>query len=212
MAETELYAPVKYFLESLGYVVKSEIKSCDVVAVRGDDPPLIVELKSSLTLQLIYQAMDRLTMTDSVYVAVARSKRGITSSALKLCRRIGIGLIVVSGSGSLEVLADPIPYAPRQNLKRRAVLLSEFKRRKGDPNVGGSTRKPIMTAYRQDALKCAAQLLLVGPTSPKAIKAATGVDRASPILRDNVYGWFMREARGVYGLTETGSQAANIKV
>ena len=74
MAETDLYIPVKRFLEAQGYIVKSEVTSCDVVGLRGDEAPLIVELKTSLTLQLIYQALDRLTMTDSVYIAVARPK------------------------------------------------------------------------------------------------------------------------------------------
>ena len=212
MAETDLYEPVKRFLETQGYTVKSEIKSCDVVAMRGDEALLIVELKTALTLQLIYQAMDRLTMTDSVYVAVARPKRGIAASALKLCRRLGIGLIIIAKSGSLEVLADPLPYAPRQNSKRRFLLLREFNSCRGDPNVGGSTRKPIMTAYRQDAIKCATHLQVSGPTSPKVIKAATGVDRAANILRDDVYGWFKRETRGIYNLSDIGKQAACVTV
>ena len=189
-----------------------EVKSCDVVGLRGDEEPLIVELKTALTLQLIYQAMDRLTLTDSVYIAVARPKRGITASALKLCRRIGIGLIIIAKSGSLEVLADPVPYTPRQNPRRRVLLLREFKSRQGDPNIGGSTRKPIVTAYRQDAIKCASHLQASGPTSPKAVKAATGVDRASNILRDDVYGWFKRETRGVYHLSDVGKQATNATV
>jgi hypothetical protein len=103
MAETALYLPVKRHLESQGYTVKSEIKSCDVVAVRGDESPVIVELKTGMTIQLLFQAVDRLAMTDFVYVAIERPKRGVTSQALKLCRRIGIGLIVVAASGSLEV-------------------------------------------------------------------------------------------------------------
>ena len=45
MYETELYAPVKAFLEAQGYEVKAEIKGCDVVAIRGEEAPLIVELK-----------------------------------------------------------------------------------------------------------------------------------------------------------------------
>ena len=207
MPDTDLYAPVQRFLEAQGYHVKSEVKSCDVVAMRGDEPPLIVELKSALTLQLLYQAVDRLTMTDAVYVAVARSKRGVTSQALKLCRRIGIGLIVVAASGSLEVLADPAPYAPRKNEKRKTLLLREFSKRAGDPNVGGSTRKPLMTAYRQDALRCVLHLTRHGASRPRDVKAATGVDRAATILRDNVYGWFARQERGVYGLTELGQAA-----
>lgn len=207
MAETDLYAPVKRFLEAQGYVVKSEVKSCDVVALRGGEPPLIVELKTGLTLQLLYQAVDRLTMVDTVYIAVERPKRGVTSQALKLCRRIGIGLIIVAKSGSVEVLADPVPYAPRQNAKRKNLLLREFAKRQGDPNTGGSTGKPLMTAYRQDALRCVAHLTAHGASRIRDVKAATEVDRASTILRDNVYGWFEKLERGIYGLTQAGIKA-----
>ena len=210
MAETDLYLPVKQFLETQGYAVKSEVKACDVVALRGDEPPVIVELKTGLTLQLLFQAVDRLAMTDHVYVAIARPKRGVTSQALKLCRRIGIGLIVVAASGSLEVLVDPVPYAPRKNAKRKAQLLLEFSRREGDPNLGGSTRKPLMTAYRQDAMRCLHHLAKAGPTRIRDVKSATGVDRASIILRDNVYGWFEKVERGVYGLAERGAAEVTV--
>jgi hypothetical protein len=200
MPETDLYLPIKRHLEAQGYTVKSEIRSCDVVAVRGDEPLLIVELKTSFNLNLIFQAMDRLMMTEHVYVAVARPKRGLASSALKLCRRVGVGFIVVSSAGSVEVMADPVPYQPRLNTRKRGLLLKEFNARKGDPNVGGSTRKPLMTAYRQDAMKCAEHLQSIGPSRVRDVKASTGVERAAAILRDNVYGWFVKVERGVYGV------------
>ncbi len=205
MPETDLYLPVKRHLETQGYTVKAEVRGCDVVAVRGSEIPVIVELKQSLTLALLYQAVDRLTVAEHVYIAINRPKRGVTGDALKLCRRIGLGLIVVTSSGSLEVLADPVPYAPRANTGKRGLLLKEFNARNGDPNVGGSTRKPLMTAYRQDALKCAAHLKAHGPTKISVVKAATFVDRAPAIFRDNVYGWFEKTDRGVYGLSVVGS-------
>ncbi len=205
MAETDLYAPVKGFLERQGYAVKAEIRACDVVAVRGDEPPVIVELKTSFSLQLIYQAIDRLAMTASVYVAVARPKRGVPKEAVKLCRRIGIGLIVVTASGSLDVLADPVAYAPRLNTNRRGKLLREFQLRAGDPNVGGSAGVKLVTAYRQDAVKCKTHLQAHGPCRIRDIKAATKVDRAGNILRDNHYGWFEKRERGIYGLALSAS-------
>lgn len=207
MAETDLYLPVKRHLEAQGYAVKAEVKGCDVVAMRGNETPVIVELKSALTLKLLYQAVDRLTVSDHVYVAIARPKRGVGASALKLCRRLGLGLIVVTAAGSLEVLADPVPYAPRTNTRKRGLLLKEFNARSGDPNTGGSTRKPLMTAYRQDAIKCAHHLALSGPTRTRDVKAATGVDRVQSIFRDNVYGWFEKVERGVYGLADAGRSA-----
>lgn len=48
--ETDLYPPVKAFLEAQGYVVKAEVARCDVVAVRGDEPPVVVELKTRFNL------------------------------------------------------------------------------------------------------------------------------------------------------------------
>jgi hypothetical protein len=204
MPETDLYLPVKRHLEAQGYTVKAEVKGCDVVAVRGEEIPVIVELKQALSLALLYQAVDRLTVAEHVYIAINRPKRGVTGDALKLCRRLGLGLIVVSTAGSVEVLADPIAYTPRPNTKKRGVLLKEFNARTGDPNIGGTTRKPLMTAYRQDALKCAVHLKANGPTRIRDVKTATSVDRAANIFRDNVYGWFEKVERGVYGLSTAG--------
>ena len=204
MPETDLYLPVKRHLEAQGYTVKAEVKSCDVMALRGDEAPVIVELKTGLTLQLLYQAVERLTVSEHVYIAIARPKRGVGSSALKLCRRLGLGLIVVTASGSAEVLADSVPYTPRTNTKKRGLLLKEFNARSGDPNIGGSTRKPLMTAYRQDALKCATHLSVHGATRIRDVREATKVDRAAGIFRDNVYGWFNRVERGVFALTDAG--------
>ena len=208
MPETDLYLPVKRHLEAQGYTVKAEVKSCDVMALRGDEAPVIVELKTGLTLQLLYQAVERLTVSEHVYIAIARPKRGVGSSALKLCRRLGLGLIVVTASGSVEVLADSVPYTPRTNTKKRGLLLKEFNARSGDPNIGGSTRKPLMTAYRQDALKCATHLSVHGATRIRDVREATKVDRAAGIFRDNVYGWFNRVERGVFALTDAGRVAS----
>ena len=198
---------MKRHLEAQGYEVKSEIRSCDVVAVRLDETPVIVELKRVLSLALLYQAVDRQSVSDHVYIAIARPKRGIASSAVKLCRRLGLGLIIVAASGSLEVMADPVPYAPRPNTRKRGLLLKEFNARSGDPNVGGSTRTPLMTSYRQDAVKCARHLSVHGATRVRDIKAATKVDRAANILRDNVYGWFQKVERGTYELATEGRKA-----
>ena len=207
MRETDLYPPVKALLEAQGFTVKSEVNGCDVVARRGSDAPVIVELKLGFTLQLIYQAVDRLALADHVYIATLRPKRGVPAEAVKLCRRLGLGLIVVSASGSLEVLAEPVPYAPRKSAKRQQRLLKEFTKRKGDPNLGGSGGTKLMTAYKQDALRCLAHLNAHGPLKLAHLREATKVDRAANILRDNHYGWFARAGRGIYDLTSEGQLA-----
>ncbi len=210
MAETDLYLPIKFLLESQGYTVKAEVNSCDVVAMRGDEPPVIVELKTGLTLQLFYQAMDRLTLTDSVYIAIAKPKRAVPSDAVKLCKRLGLGLIVVGKSGNVEVVADPTPYAPRPHAKRKAALLKEFRNRLGDPNIGGSTKTKLMTAYKQDALRCLVHLHVNGPTKIAHLRKQTKVDRAATILRSDYYGWFAKQERGIYRVTVEGIKAVTV--
>ncbi len=202
--ETELYAPVKALLEGQGYVVKGEIRGCDVIGVRGEEPPVVVELKRAFGLGLVLQGVDRLSLTDLVYLAVGAWPKNL-SDAKKLCRRLGLGLIVVSAPRA-EVLLDPAPYAPRKNKRRVGRMLGEHARRVGDPTPGGSTRLPIMTAYRQQALRCAGLLAVNGPMSPKALRAAAAVPNAGAILQQDVYGWFERVERGVYRLSPQGRE------
>ena len=82
--------------------------------------------------------------------------------------------------------------------------LGEFTRREGDPNVGGTTRRKIVTAYRQDALRCARWLAENGPTKAALVARLTGVERARKIMADNHYGWFERVTTGVYALASDG--------
>jgi hypothetical protein len=215
-AEAALYRPVKAFLERQGYEVKAEVRGCDVVARRGDEPPVIVELKLRFNLTLILQGIDRLALTDRVYLAVpraqGRTRRGPftpdRSEIRKLCRRIGLGLIVVGlARQTVEVLEEPVPYRPRHARLRTLRLLDEFSRRLGDGNVGGVTGAPLVTAYRQDALRCARALAAAGPMRVGALRAAVEVPRTARILQRNVYGWFARIERGIYALTPEGDRA-----
>jgi len=207
--ETTLYQHVKSFLERQGFVAKGEVLGCDIVAVRDGEPPRVViaELKMGLNLELILQGVDRLRSADEVWLAVRRTKRGRDQDrrVKRLCRMLGFGLMTVSaGSGHIEVLVDPGPYKPRPDKGRRQRLLWEHGARKGDPAIGGSTRQPVMTAYRQRALSCAAALR-DGPLRPRDVKPMAP-DAAAILLR-NVYGWFARVERGVYRLTEQGEAA-----
>jgi hypothetical protein len=207
MIEAELYPPVKRFLEAQGYAVKGEIRECDVVAVRGVEPPVVVELKAGFSLQLVLQGVDRQAMTDAVYLAFPPPKRRQHADIVRLCRRLGLGILLVSGD-HVEALLDPAPYQPRKVPRRTAMLLKEFTHRVGDTTPGGSTsRRPRMTAYRQDALRCLAVILQEGRASPAMVKAQAAVARAPAILLRDVYGWFVREERGVYALSPKGQAA-----
>jgi hypothetical protein len=214
--EAALYPPLKQFLERQGYQVKGEVRGCDLVARRGDEPPVIVELKLRFNLPLVLQGIDRLALTERVYLAVPRPERHARGGPLaperpeirKLCRRLGLGLILVGLTRkTVEILEEPVPYRPRQAKSRALRLLDEFSRRVGDANVGGAVGVPVVTAYRQDALRCARVLSLYGPMRLGVLRALARVPRAARILQRNVYGWFDRIERGTYRLTPEGDQA-----
>ncbi len=214
MQETALYAPIKAYLEGQGYGVKSEVNDCDLVALREGEAPVVVEMKLSLSLALLLQGVDRLAITDAVYVAVpagsGRRWLNQVKDAVKLCRRLGLGLISVRFSArraKVDVHVDPGPYQPRKTKKRTTALLREFERRVGDPNTGGQTRRPIVTAYRQDALRIAASLNCAGRQSPAKLALENDVPKAGSILQNNHYGWFSRVSRGIYELTPNGQKA-----
>jgi len=207
--ETFLYPPIKRYLEGLGFQVKGEICGCDLVALRDGEPPLVVvgELKLAFNLELVLQGIDRMAACDQVWLAIrlsGRRGRERDRRVLKLCRLLGFGLLGVSSAGRVEVLVEPTPWRPRSDGKRRARLVTEHRRRFGDPVAGGCVKTPIMTAYRQQALACAASLS-AGPRRTSDIKML--VPDAPKILLRNVYGWFTRLERGVYALTRAGSNA-----
>ena len=203
--ETDLYPPIKSFLQSQGYEVKGEVGAADIVALRGDEPPLIVELKMGFSLALFHQGIARLAITDHVYLAVpAGGRRKALAANVALARRAGLGVMTVRArDGLVEVLADPGPYAARKAPKKTAQLLRAFARLEGDPNAGGATRHGIITGYRQDAVKCA-RALAAGPLSVAQVRKDADVPQARQIMADNHYGWFIRVSRGVYGLTPDG--------
>ncbi len=209
IAETALYPPVKRFLAARGFDVKGEVCGADLVATRLGEPPILViaELKLSFTLELVLQAVDRLRAADAVWLAVQGSRRGRDRDGrvLRLCRFLGLGLLAVDLKlGAVTVLAEPAPYQPRPNLPQRRRLLREHAARQGDPALGGSTRQPIMTAYRQRALACAAALR-PGPLRPRDLRHLA--EDAASILRRNVYGWFERPQPGQYRLSPAGQAA-----
>jgi hypothetical protein len=208
--EVSLYLPVKRFLERLGFEVKGEVCGCDLVALDAGAPAgvVICELKLTFTLDLVLQAVDRSAACDEVWLAVRASRRGRGREndprVRKLCRFLGVGLIAVAASGRVEVLVEPVPWRPRRDGRRRSRIVEEHRRRRGDPVAGGGTRQPIMTAYRQRALACAAALAHA-PARPRDLKAR--IPDAPNILLRDVFGWFVRIERGVYALSDDGRSA-----
>lgn len=219
MKESDLYIPLKRFLESQGYEVKGEIQNCDVMAVRGDEDPVVVELKLNLNLNVILQAVERLSLSPTVYVGVPSQCKVLKQKRkriLKLFRMLGLGLIKINPklrAGTIDVVLDPSEYKPRKSKPRKERLLGEFMKRVGDPNLGGSdTRKGIMTAYRQRALAIANYLKKHGPTKASIIAKSLEDPKTRDILYRDVYGWFDRESKGIYGLSPRGEKEIGLWV
>jgi len=207
LAETQLAGPLYRYLSDAGYTVRSEVKDCDIAAVKGNDL-LIIELKKSLNLALVVQGVRRQRLTDSVYLAVPRpsnkwkwwkESRGVQH----LLRRLELGLILVSlekGKPPVEVVFHPLPFARRRRADGRRAVLQEIASRTADYNRAGSHRTKLATAYRENALHVACCLMVTGPTSPAALRAMGTGPRTLDILRLNAYGWFERVGTGVYRL------------
>ncbi len=194
-----------------GYDVKAEIGALDVMAIRGDDDPVIVELKVGFSLSLFHQAVDRQGISDDVYICVPRGTGRVFNKSLKdntaLCRRLGIGLLSVRlRDGFVEAHCDPTPYRPRKSTRRKGKLLREFQRRVGDPNNGGQTRVGLVTAYRQDAILCARYLAENGATKGAVVAKVTGVATATRLMAADHYGWFEGVSTGIYQLTPKGRE------
>ncbi|MDH5359914.1 MAG: DUF2161 family putative PD-(D/E)XK-type phosphodiesterase [Gammaproteobacteria bacterium] len=217
MKESDLYLPLKQFLEAQGYEVKGEVNDCDAMAIRNNEPPVVIELKLSLNLDVILQACERLSITSKVYICVPKQCKSLNrrrKHIIKLLRMLGLGLVVIDlhkENDNVEVMIDPGDYSPRKSTRRQERLLGEFAKRIGDPNLGGMKKqKGIMTAYRQQALTIARFLQQHGPTRAAHIASTIQEPKARDILYKNVYGWFDRVSLGIYELSPRGKSEITV--
>ncbi len=213
MKESDLYLPIKNYLESQNYEVKGEVGNCDVMAVRGDETPVVVELKLVFNLTVILQSVDRLSITPIVYIGIPKQCKTLKRQGkqiIKLLKMLGLGLITINPDGkkdNVTVLLDPSEYKPRKSKNREQRLLGEFAKRVGDPNLGGvDKRKGIMTAYRQSALAVARYLKEEGPTKASVVAKSIQEPKSRDIMYRDVYGWFDKVSPGVYTLSPRGRQ------
>ena len=210
ISEVDLYAPLAEFFQSKGYTVRSEVKGCDLVALREDDL-VIVELKRSFSVDLLIQATTRQKVADTVYVAIPRPAWSMRSKKWRglvhLVKRLELGLILVSFSTPrplVEVAVEPGPYEKKQSRKLRKSIIQEADHRSGDFNVGGSVRRKLVTAYRERAILAAMCLCEYGPLSPQQLRDMGCHPDVRLLLSRNVYGWFERVEKGIYALSERG--------
>lgn len=211
--ETDLYAPVRAFLVAQGFKVRAEVRGCDVAAEKGEHV-VVVELKLGFTLDLLLQGVRRQRVADLVYLAVPRPAKAVHEARLRenlpLLRRLELGLLVVdfrSEPPVIDVVLQPVPFERRRDGKGRKSLLRELALRSGDDNTGGSTRRSLVTAYRENALLVAAALARFGPLAPRQLRAVGTGAKTLSILHGNVYGWFERLDRALYRVKPAGETA-----
>ncbi len=210
--ETDLYMPIHDYFEALGYNVQGEVKGCDLTAVMGEEL-VVVELKTSFNLKLLSQAVKRQRAADSVYVAIPLPRGGTRTAGWRdmciLLRRLELGLITVAPDmteGRVEVRFHPNTFdrlkSTRSNKKIRHHIIKETVTRSGHYNTGGSIKKKLVTAYREQAIHIACCMMKYGQLSPSQLKKLGTSSKTSDILTDNHYGWFIRVSWGVYKLNE----------
>jgi hypothetical protein len=205
MKETELYAPVKALLNTMGYYVKAEVKSVDILAL-NEEKSIAVELKTAVTLKLIYQAIDRQKLADQVYVAIPKtamqSHREHFNDFELLLKRLGIGLIIVQSDIAIikfEPKVLDIALSNSRNTRKKKTLMNEFHERINHVNVGG-TKGKVLTLYREKALLVAHALMTHPGLSTTELKHYTQIDNVQSILQKNYEGWFVKLDRAKYGI------------
>ncbi|MBR2382217.1 MAG: hypothetical protein IKA89_00560 [Anaerotignum sp.] len=210
--ETELYEPIKAFLEAQGYTVQAEVKHCDIAA-RKEEQFVIVELKKAFNLKLVYQALERQSLTELVFVAIPRPQKGHRQKAwkdmLRLLKRLELGLLTValdSPMKTVDVVLEPSDSIAWKNRKKREQVQKEMNGRNLNSNTGGMTRKKLMTAFREKSIRIACLLEAKGQTTTAEIRAL-GMEECMVPLSKNYDAWFERLQRGVYALSEKGKKA-----
>lgn len=212
--ETQLYKPIKDYFELKGFKVMSEVNDCDITAI-FENNLIIIELKKSFNLKLLYQLIERKSITPFVFAAIPKPNNLYSKnnkSMIKVLKSLEIGLITVSFEKQLnlvEVILQP-QDGQIKNKKKNKKILKEIEERICDFNTGGSKCTKIITSYRQKVIYIACVLEKYKQVKINMLIKNYGCDvKTGNILRDNFYGWFERVKTGVYTLTDKGLKELN---
>ena len=217
--ETDLFPPLATYLESEGYIVHAEVKGTDIAA-RKDDELLLIEMKLQFNLEVVLQAVKKQGAADNTYVAIPVSgKRRYPprwSSIRELMSRLGIGVFFVRFYSSRQPVVEKVVAASdprfegklRKQKKLQEEIIREIDGRPGNFNVGGSTRKKLVTAYLVKVIRIA-DLLKGKPKglSIKELKELGAPENCGSILRNDFNNWFFKPARGIYTLNPEGKKS-----
>lgn len=206
--ETDLYKPLRNYFLSKNYTVQAEVKDCDIVCFK-DKLLTVIEIKKAFNLKLLYQALDRKSFADCVYIAIPRPKnfrKKEVKYMLQILSNLNIGLITISDDTleNVEIILTPETICKKVTRKKRSIL-NEFEGRNLDLNIGGSSSKQkIITAYREKSIFLVCILLELNTITPLEAKSISGIYNTGNILRDNHYNYFEKVTRGVYKLSNVG--------
>lgn len=100
MKETDLFPPIKKYLLKQGYEVYSEVegkwfkKRADIIATNKNNL-IALEMKTSLSFQLIDQARFWLRFSDYVFIVIPKVKTERSYTAIETLKSLGIGMLEV---------------------------------------------------------------------------------------------------------------------
>ncbi len=149
MKETDLYDPVKNWMEERGFTVYPEVQCghgggrADVVVTSG---PVVgvVEMKQSLTLDLIDQALRWRGYANYIWIAIPYKPKTYKKFVTMVLHDYGIGVLTVSKYGT--VWPDKHPKFMRRTLPHLKEALTEHHLTSG--LKGGHNGGKYITTYR----------------------------------------------------------------
>jgi hypothetical protein len=151
MNESDLFEPVKHWLEEKEYEVFSEVTlkygrgRADIVARRS--PAIaVVELKTTLSLELLEQAYRWKSHAHYIYVAIPRRKKSVPKIITDFFRKEKIGLLEVSlfrtGGNIYEMIPARFNRPFLNNIDWSKELLPEHKTFLPGGSAGGGYVTP----------------------------------------------------------------------
>lgn len=207
-----MYPILKKHFENDGYKVSAEVRDCDVVLTDKNGDITVIELKVSLNITVVYQAMDRQKITNNVYIAVLKPKNSYNKSVSKmkkLLSAVNVGLILVDvPKKSMNVISNPETSKIKDN-KNTKKIKQEIEGRTLELNVGGTTRTKRLTAYRDKCIKISCILQKYSVVNAKFLKDNFNIDKGYNIMRSNHHGYFINFGKGDFGLSLKGEEMLN---
>jgi hypothetical protein len=160
--ESDLFEPVKNWLEDIGYEVFAEVQAWSGRAdIIGRRRPAIaaVELKTSLTMELVEQAVKWRHFCHYIYIAIPRRTKPVPKFINKILSENRIGILEVSRTGSVHTIQQARFNRPYQDVRNSrfnwdTILKEEHK----TWLEGGSAGGGYVTGYKLMMNRIAAYL------------------------------------------------------